>query len=116
NDDTEDALTLLQYPNRWHLASKYGGCSCHYRHWCKENGDCFDSPQEWMPEDAEDIESTAAFYELVTVIISAGHQVDLVDVWNGTSREDVRVVDVSLSEVPPEAFRFFENARFEFRK
>ncbi len=28
----EPYLELLAYPHRWYLMSRYGGCSCYYRH------------------------------------------------------------------------------------
>lgn len=111
----EPALTPLRHPRRWYLESKQGGCSCHFRHWMEVNGDEFGPPVEWFPEDEEDVESTTAFYDVIARLVSEGHDVDLVDVWNGTDAEAVRAVDVSLSDVDRESFRFFESARFAFK-
>lgn len=115
DDDAEEAIDLLSFPNRWYLESKHGGCSCHFRHWCEVNGDEFGPPEEWFPEDMEDVEATQAFYDLVSGLVSGGHFVDLVDAWSMTPKEKIRTLDVSLSEVKREAFRFFENARFVIR-
>jgi hypothetical protein len=111
--DEEPAISLLRYPNRWYLESKYGSCSCHFRHWMEGNGDEFGPTVDWFPEDPEDVESTAAFYDIVARLVRAGDEVDVVDAWNGTPTEDIRTIDVSLARVDRDSFRFFENARFQ---
>src|SRR5437763_1689002 len=56
---------LLSYPNRWYLASRYGGCSCHYRHrmpgFHPDTPDIsippsFSKPESWFPEEEDDLE------------------------------------------------------------
>src|SRR5262249_31750580 len=84
DDDPEPVLSLLQYPNRWYLASKFGGCSCHYRHACAEFGEqsqWFGDPEEWMEEDMEDAESTAAFYDFAARLVHSGEHMDIIDVF-----------------------------------
>lgn len=121
-DERETAVRTLKHPHRWYLECRYGGCSCHFRH--SDNiqfegsspvavDPTFGPPEEWCPEDDDDLESTAAFYDLLLRLIGVGHQVDVVDVWNGDDSGAVRTMSVSLSSVPREHFRFFESYRFD---
>ena len=103
---------LLKYPHRWYLTGQYGGCSCHFRHDAEGNNSGFGIPEDWCPEDADNIESTGAVYDALTHIVAGGHSVDLVDIWNGAGPEGIRDLSVSLHDVPRDAFRFFENVRF----
>lgn len=78
----------------------------------------FGVPEDWCHEADANIEDTAAVYDLLCRLVAEGHRVDLVDFWNGEwsgdeSMEEVTVT-VKLSEVPREAFRFFEEYRFDF--
>jgi len=111
---------MLAYPRQWYLQSRYGGCSCHFRHviYHEGSGPAFGVPEDWCSEDEDNIEDTAAVYDLLCRLVAEGHRVDLVDFWNGEwsgdgAMEEVTVT-VRLSEVPREAFRFFEEYRFDF--
>jgi hypothetical protein len=76
----------------------------------------FSPPEDWFPEDADDIEATKAVYDLLSKMLAEGHKVDLVDVWVGTKPEAITERDVSLSEVDRDSFRFFENRKFNLVK
>lgn len=103
---------FLKYPNRWFLSSKYGGCSCHYRHLMEGNASMgFGEPEEWFPEDEEDVASTGAVYDALAALVGEGHRVDLVDLWNGDAPAILQEVVVDLSVVRRDAFRFWEGAR-----
>ncbi|MCO5297850.1 MAG: hypothetical protein M9921_13440 [Fimbriimonadaceae bacterium] len=113
-DEDDSVLDRLNYPNKWCLVSRYGGCSCGYRHLCSGSDFDFGPPEDWCPEDDDDIESTQAAYDLFARLLVEGHQVDVLDVWTGTSAEAITTMVVRLCEVPRDHFRFFEGVRFEF--
>ncbi len=122
DEEEEDAhIARLAHPHKWFLMCRYGGCSCHFRH-CNVlgNGDAeFLTPEEdelnANNDDDEYIEDTAAVYDLLTRLSNEGHKVDLLDSWNGDDLHRIKTVEVSLSHVPREAFRFFEGYRFEIK-
>ena len=111
------AIGLLKYANKWLLLCRYGGCSCHYRHLAGSVGrePEFGPPEDWCPEDDDNIESTAAVYDVFARILAEGHRLDVLDIWNGENLEAVTSIAVSLSSVPRQAFGFFENYQFELR-
>lgn len=74
----------------------------------------FAEPQDWSPEDVDEVDSIKWPYDHFKEIVEAGHQLDIVDVWTDTSAEDVVDIEVSLSEVGREAFRFVEAGRLGF--
>lgn len=119
NDSDAEPLGVLKHPHKWYLASRYGGCSCHYRHESADNtsetgpSQTFGPPEDWCPEDAEYVESTAAVYDVFQRVIAEGNQLDALDIWNGADVGIVRAINVSLARTPRESFRFFENHRFE---
>jgi len=107
-----EILSLLDHPARWHLECQYGGCSCHFRHLGEGSDLGFAPPADWCPEDDDDIESTKAAYDVIAHILAGGHKLDLVDVWTDAKAAEVTTLDVSLSEVQRDSFRFFENRKF----
>jgi|SRR5579862_5611277 len=111
--ETEPAARVLGYPNRWFLAGRYGGCSCHFRHFLRENPPEFWEPQEWFEEDAEDVDATRAFYDLMVGLVNSGHDLDLGIAWEGEVAS--RTMEVSLREVSREAFRFLDGSRLVIR-
>ncbi|MGV3617803.1 MAG: hypothetical protein ACO1SV_20960 [Fimbriimonas sp.] len=113
--DREDCKGTLRYPHIWFLSSRYGGCSCHYRHLCPESRDMgFEGRVDWYGEDEDDMIATQAVYDVLSRLVQEGYRVDAVDFWEDASRDDVRTFPVSVSEVSREAFRFWEGCRFEF--
>lgn len=105
----------LAHANRWLLICRYGGCSCHYRHLPRELRDLgFAPPVDWNPEDDDDIESTAAAYDVFRRLLSEGHKLDVIDAWADTPADGIADMPVRLCEVPKEAFRFFDGVRFAF--
>ena len=90
---------------------RYGGCSCHFRNWLKENHPEFWEPQDWFSEDPEDIESTRAVYDLLAHLVEDGERVDVSSAWTG--EEVSHDLEVSLSCVGRDAFRFMDGFRFE---
>ena len=108
----EPGIVLLRHPHKWFVGAA-GACSCYFRHLSAiELG--FGAPEDWYPEDAEDIETTKQFYDMVAGLLSAGNQVDCVSQWVDTPADAITHLDVDLAVVPREAFRFFEDHHFTF--
>lgn len=102
----------LAYPQRWYVASRTG-CSCGFRHlYSVELG--FGEPVDWYPEEEDDIKATKEFIALVRGIIATGHRLDCVDDWEGENNMPHLEMVVNLKTISDEAFRFFENYRFDF--
>lgn len=104
----------LRYPNKWYIGSRTG-CSCSFRHLYEpEHG--FGAPEDWAPEEPADIEATLKFIHLVRSLIANGERVDCVDLWAGSDAVPTVPVsmNVNLSTLRDEEFRFFENYHFDF--
>ena len=103
---------LLQYPHRWYVGSK-SGCSCTFRHLASpELG--FGIPESWYAEDQGELDATQELFRCIAALLARGHRVDLVDRWEGAVAADIRTLAVSVGKIPEEAFRLFENYRFQF--
>ncbi|MFI5387579.1 MAG: hypothetical protein ACHQ50_15835 [Fimbriimonadales bacterium] len=113
--ETPAMRDLLAHPHRWFLTGQGGGCSCHFRHVMGESDFGFGPPVDWYPEDEDDVESTHAVYEVFARVVNSGHQVDVVDMWSDMMPQYVDPMEVSLSQVPAESFRFFDGKRFILR-
>lgn len=115
-DDLPVIVNLLDNPVRWFLECQYGGCSCHFRHLNDVGEMYFAPPEDWYPEDEDNIVATSAVYDVLVGILTDGHKVDLIDAWSNTSLEAITALDVSLSEVDRDSFRFFENRKFHLSR
>ncbi len=113
-EDDPALVKLLDHPALWYLECQYGGCSCHFRYLCEGNEMDFAPPADWSPEEADAIEATKAVYDVLAGMLANGHKVDIVAVWDDTQPEAITVLDVSLSAVDRDSFRFFENRKFNF--
>jgi hypothetical protein len=112
-DYESEIVNSLQYSQKWYVASK-SGCSCSFRHlFSIELG--FGEPVDWYKEESDDIEATKAFYDLVVNLLSAGNQVDCISIWEGTKIDQIKHLEVDLSSISRESFRFFENHHFSFK-
>jgi hypothetical protein len=112
-DQVESVRTTLAHPNLWYLSSKYGGCSCHYRHLLRESISLgFAKPEAWFPEDEGDIESTKAVYDVLFQLVQAGNAVDIVSLWNAELPNEIHRVAVHLHEVNRNEFRFWQGCLF----
>lgn len=106
----------LGHANRWLVASRHG-CSCGFRHLPVESAALgFGEPQDWYPEEAEDVEATRHVIATIRRLVIGGARVDCVDAWahGKAAAELVGTVSVDLATVEDRAFRFFENHRFVF--
>ena len=111
NADTE-IIDLLLYKYHWYVGSK-AGCSCTFRHLSSiELG--FSEPVYWYEESSDEIEATKIFYDEISSLISQGNKIDCIEIWAGTKRDQIKRLEVDLSAVPRDAFRFFENPHFVF--
>ena len=108
-----DIIDLLQYENRWYVGSK-AGCSCTFRHLHSiELG--FGEPVDWYAENPDEIDATRLFYDVMIDLISSGNQVDCIEIWTGTKKDQIKRLDVNLASISRKAFRFFENHHFVFQ-
>jgi len=114
-EEVEKCASLLQHDHRW-LVGAEGGCSCGFRHLMPGSQDPgFSEPEDWYPEDHEEIEATKALYGQLRLLLEAGEKVDLVDAWEGADPAGVESMQVDLAVVGATEFRLFENRRFELR-
>ena len=111
----EELLPLLAYPRRWFLNRReYGGCSCHFRH-CYES--TFEPPQNWAPEEEDDVAATREAYRAFRKIVEDGYHLDVIDVFaDDTPASQVQRLDVSFRAIDEEAFQFFSGYQFDFDK
>jgi hypothetical protein len=108
----EPGCGLLRHPHRRFVGAA-GACSCGFRHLHSIDLG-FGPPQAWYPEDAENIEATKQFYDVVAGLLAAGNRVDCVAQWEATDADAIAHLDVDLAAVWREAFRFFEDHHFTF--
>ncbi len=111
----EELKPALRHPHQWFLTRReYGGCSCHFRH--SEYDPRFDPPQDWMPEDEDDVLATREAYRVFRGWVADGYQLDLIDVSDINQHEtDFKNLLVPLSSISEESFRFFWGYHFDFR-
>ena len=114
-DPAENAgLSILRHRQKWYVGSK-SECSCTFRHLHSvELG--FGEPVAWYPEDADELSATAALYRVIARLVSAGHQVDCLDIWAGANLQAIPEQVVDLDAVSETSFRLFENYHFVFAR
>ncbi len=115
SDSNNDPTTvLLDYSQRWYIGSK-SGCSCAFRHLMSiELG--FSDPVDWYKEEQDDIDATQELYSIFIKILSSGYRIDLIDSWQGTQPGDIKTLDVSFTDISINAFRLFENHKFNLKR
>ena len=112
--EDEEILRLLKCENKWYVGSS-SGCSCSFRHLLScDLG--FSEPVDWYHEEAEFIEATKKFYQVISNLINEGHQVECLDTWEDPEPEDIQSIEVDISSVSESQFRLFENYLFKFKK
>lgn len=107
---------LLSHPRQWFVGSR-DGCSCGFRHLYVGSVELgFGEPEDWFPEEPEDIEATLRLIAIVRALLDAGAKVDCIDAWAHSSDSAclAGTIDVDLSTVSDKSFRFFESHRFVF--
>ena len=108
-DEGPDVDEALEYPSRWYISGRWGGCSCHLRYFPDALG--FHDGLDWWPEEPNAVEDTAAIYDMLQRLVAEGNKVDVVDLWNDEAYDGFESITVSLSEVTREKFLFMENRR-----
>ncbi len=114
NPDRLDSryIGILENERKWYVGSK-SGCSCTFRHLA--GGDlAFDEPQDWLPEEQDNLQATAELYRVIASLVQGGYEVDCLDLWPGADPARIKTVSVGLSAVPQKAFRLFEDHHFVF--
>jgi hypothetical protein len=107
-----EVLDLLQYEYPWYVASK-AGCICTFRHLSSiELG--FAEPVDWYEESSNEIEATRIFYDIASSLILSGKNIDCIEIWTGTRKDQIQHLKVDLSSIRRDEFRFFENHHFVF--
>ena len=113
--DADPCTGLLDFVNQWYVGSKTG-CSCTFRHLHSADELGFGEPEDWLPEEKDEIDATKELYAVLASILSSGHQVDLIDRWEGAQPDEIKILDVSLDKISKAAFRMFENYKFRLSK
>lgn len=111
---TIDEAESLKYRFKWYVGSQ-SGCSCTFRHLSStELG--FGVPVDWYPEEPEEISATIQVIRIIRDLVGQGESVDCIDAWERHERGPVlgAEVQVDLSGIKNEEFRFFENHHFVF--
>ncbi len=108
---------LLKYPYKWYVESSHG-CSCGFRHLMAGNFQelGFAEPEDWFPEEPEDIKATLKLVRVFKEIISNGSKLECIDAWDGDRNEPATLsgnIVVSLTQIPETAFRLIENYQHE---
>lgn len=105
-------LDILQFDHKWYVGSA-SGCSCSFRQ-VSSTDMGFHVPQDWCPEDPDDIEATRQFYSVVAELIGRGKQVDCVSWWVDAPADKIVSMNVDIAVVSKETFLFLENHHFVF--
>lgn len=113
SDHLDDRYTaIVENERKWYVGSK-SGCSCTFRHLA--GGDLnFDEPQDWLPEEQDELKATAELYRVIASLVQGGEKVDCLDLWPGAEPAKIKTMSVNLSVVPEKAFRLFEDYHFVF--
>jgi len=102
----------LRHEHQWFVGSK-SECSCTFRHFVTtESG--FGEPQDWCPEDEDNVRATAELYRVIRCLISEGQQVDCLDAWHGAKRDEIKDMVATIRTVSEKEFLLFENHHLVF--
>lgn len=109
----ERAISVLSFPYLWHVGSR-SGCSCGFRHVHPDLG--FSEPEDWLPEEDEDVEATKQVYKIFSDILETGSRLDCLSVWSGAESNDIETITISFNDINKNQFRFFTNHLFIIQK
>ena len=110
----DQRLAILENPEKWFIGSK-SKCSCTFRHFVSADAG-FDEPQDWCPEDEDNVRATAELYGVIRSLLDAGERVDSLDLWYDATGEEIKTMVVNFGAVPGKKFFFLENYHFVFTK
>lgn len=108
----EDHILKNQY--KWFVGSAHG-CSCGFRHLYSSSVELgFEEPEDWFPEEKDDIIATCAFIRIIKALVSTGNKVDCFDAWDDNQNTSISAgtISINTSQMKDEKFRFFENHHF----
>ncbi len=77
----------------------------------------FAEPEDWFPEDQDDIEATLKVVNVFKTILSEGEKLECIDAWTSDSAVAPNLsgtLEINFSQIPEAAFRFIENYQHEF--
>jgi len=112
-DPTDEKWTgLMWHEHKWFVGSK-SGCSCTFRHFSTTDLG-FTEPQDWCPEDEDNVRATAELYRVIHTLVAAGEHVDCVDAWRDAKPDDIKEMTVTFDTVSEKQFLLFENHHFLF--
>jgi len=107
--------SLLKHEHKWFIGSK-SECSCTFRHLCRDSVELgFGEPEDWFPEEQDEIDATHELYGILKDVVERGHGVELLDCWSGDEEKEAESIEVSLAEVPSGHFRLFEGYLFKLK-
>lgn len=112
-DKKDEITSLLENENKWFVGSP-SSCSCAFRHLTSYDLG-FGEPEDWYPEDKEDLEATKKLYRVILKLIAEGYKVECVDAWEGVKPEQIKTMDVEIDNISEKEFRLFENYLFKFK-
>ena len=112
---------FLEYKNKWFIARKGESCSCGFRYVERWNIEAlgFSEPEDWSPEDPEDIKATHEIVNVILQLLESGEKVDSVTSWQDEAnpmQELLGNIKINISEIGIERFRFFDDYRFDYEK
>ena len=108
--------SILKHKHKWFIGSK-AECSCTFRHLCRDSVELgFGEPEDWFPEDQDEIDATRELYDILNAIVARGHQLELIDCWSGDEEKEAETINVPMTEVPSGHFRLFEGHLFALMK
>ena len=110
----EKITSLLKHENKWYVGSS-SGCSCAFRHLMSYDLG-FGEPEDWYPEEKEDLEATKKLYNIISKLVTDGYKVECLDAWEGVKPEEIKTMDVEIDNISEREFRLFENYLFRFKK
>jgi hypothetical protein len=114
-------VNLLKHEHKWLVLRNGETCSCGFRYVERLNIDDlgFSEPEDWSPEDENHISATHEIYHVITRILNEGERIDTFTSWQQdeeSTDEVIGDIEINISEVGIDMFRFFDAHHFEYKK
>ena len=78
------------------LSAPRPGAVARFGTWLKTASD-FREPEDWCPEEEDEVKATIELYRVITSLRASGHQVDCLDLWVDTPADQIREKPVNLA-------------------
>ena len=112
-EPTDEKWTgLLRHEHKWFVGSK-SQCGCTFRHFTTPDLG-FTEPLDWSPEDEDNVQAAAELYRVIHELVSAGGQVDCLDVWSDAKPEAIKEMAVKFDTISEKQFLLIENYHLLF--